>query len=133
MYFMKISRGIVFPKEPSRCLEIFHRIHSKKQAHRKSSNYEPLYGYLLSSISSWFFMKSSIFQRNLRLYIKKMVLLKIQTIEDGSFVLPKIIGIHFSFVTKIPGDTLLTKIICQPNYPPRNRYLPKLAVWSPVN
>ena len=29
--------------------------------------------------------------------------------QNGSFVLPKIIGIHFSFITKIPGDTLLTK------------------------
>ena len=26
------------------------------------------------------------------------------------FILPKIIGIHFSFITKIPGDTLLMKM-----------------------
>ena len=31
-------------------------------------------------------------------------------IQNGSFILPKIIGIHLSFITKIPGDTLLTKM-----------------------
>ena len=29
---------------------------------------------------------------------------------NGSFTLPKILGIHFSFTTKIPGDTLLSKM-----------------------
>ena len=31
----------------------------------------------------------------------------------GNFILPKIIGIHFSFIMKIPGDTLLTKMTAE--------------------
>ena len=99
-----------FCTETSRGLGIFHRIHSKKQALRNSSNYEPLYGYLLLPISRWFFHEIVDFSTKSSLVYQKMVLLKIQTIENGSFVLPKIIGIHFSFVTKIPDDTLLTKM-----------------------
>ena len=30
--------------------------------------------------------------------------------QNGSFFPPKIIGIHFTFITKIPGGTLLTKM-----------------------
>ena len=30
--------------------------------------------------------------------------------QNGSFILPKIIGVHFTFITRIPGDTLLTKM-----------------------
>ena len=32
---------------------------------------------------------------------------------NSSFVPPKIIGIHFSFITKIPGDTLVTKMAAE--------------------
>ena len=30
--------------------------------------------------------------------------------QNGSLILPKVIGIHLSFTTKISGDTLLTKM-----------------------
>ena len=30
--------------------------------------------------------------------------------QNGAFILPKTIGIHFSFIAKITGDTLLTKM-----------------------
>ena len=34
----------------------------------------------------------------------------INALKSSSFIPPKIIGIHFSYITKIPGDTLLTKM-----------------------
>ena len=33
--------------------------------------------------------------------------------QNGSFIPSKIIGIHFTFITKISGDTLLTKMAAE--------------------
>ena len=34
-------------------------------------------------------------------------------IQNGSFIPREIIGIHFTLITKIPSETLLTKILAE--------------------
>ena len=41
--------------------------------------------------------------------------------QNGSFIPPKLIGIHFTFITRIAGDILLKKM--QPDYPPASEQI----------
>lgn len=43
-------------------------------------------------------------------WIPKMVAGLSGRTQNGRFIIPKIIGIHFSLFTKIPSDTLLRKM-----------------------
>ena len=44
------------------------------------------------------------------IYLPKMIAGLSDCTQNGSSILPTITGIHFSYITKIPGDTLLTKM-----------------------